>query len=251
MARWRGVLLDVGGVLRVGARVVPGAAEVLEELRRRGVPFALLSNTSSTNRRLLAAELRELGLGVNAPELLTATTATAAHLRRLGGTSLFLVRPQVREDLEGLPEDERSPDHVVVGDSEQAFTREGMNRAFAALRAGADLIAMARNRWFATPQGPAVDIGAVVAGLEYAAQVQATLVGKPAAPFFAQGVALLGLRPEEVVMVGDDPEADVQGAQDAGLGAVLVGEARGRQHPDAIVPSIAGLPALLGGADGG
>ena len=241
-----GLLIDIGGVLRVGPNALPGAAGALAALRHAGLPFRLLSNTSSTSREELAGELSRMGIAVEAAEVLTATTATAGYLRRVGGASLFLVSPAARADLAGLPESPEAPRHVVLADTDEAFTRAGMDRAFRALRAGADLIAMARNRWFATPAGPAVDIGAVVAALEYAAEVEAVLVGKPAADFFLQGARDLGLPPEQVAMVGDDPEADVLGAQEAGLSGIFVGKAWERPgRPDAMLASIAQLPALL------
>lgn len=218
-------------------------------LRARGVPFRLLSNTTTRSRRALAAGLAALGLPVAEADLLTATTATAAHLRAVGGTSLFIVSPEAREDLADLPEDEAHPAHVVVGDTDAAFSRPAMDRAFRALRGGADLVAMARNRWYPTPAGPAVDIGAAVAALEYAAGVRATVIGKPSAPFFLAGASAVGLPPAEVAMVGDDPEADVVGALDAGLGAVWVGEPSAwpgelARQPDAVIASAAQLPSL-------
>lgn len=246
---WKGWLLDVGGVLQAGGRALPGAAEALAALRRRGVPFRLLSNTSSRSRATLAAELGRLGLAVGPGELLTATTATAEYLRRVGGPSLLLVGADARADLAGCPEDREHPAHVVLGDTPEAFGRPVLNAAFRALRGGADLVAMARNRWYAAADGPAIDIGALVAALEYAAEVRATVVGKPAASFFLQGVAALGLQPGEVAMVGDDPEADVVGAMDAGLGGVFVGPAeawgvRGRR-PAARLGGVGELPGLL------
>ena len=59
----------------------------------------------------------------------------------------------------------------------------------------------------------------------------------------------LGLQPGEVAMVGDDPEADVVGAMDAGLGGVFVGPAeawgvRGRR-PAARLGGVGELPQLL------
>jgi HAD superfamily hydrolase (TIGR01458 family) len=242
--RWQGFLLDVGGVLRVGSAAAPGAAETVAWLREARVPFRLLSNTTTTSRGALAEELTAMGMPIAPDEILTATTATAAHLRSVGGTSLFLVSAAARADLGGLPEAEVGARHVVVGDTDQVFTRDAMNRAFRALRAGADLIAMARNRWFPSPDGPVVDIGAVIAALEYAAEVRATLVGKPARAFFLQGARALGLPPERVAMVGDDAEADVEGAQAAGLGGIFVGAAWDRPgQPDAIIGTIGGLLA--------
>lgn len=247
---WRGCLIDVGGVLQVGDAALPGAAEALATLRRAGVPFRLLSNTSSRSRHALAAQLVSSGLPVGPEDLLTATVATAAHLRRVGGGCLFFVRPDVRDDLVGIAEDVTHPAHVVVGDTPEIFAREALDQAFRALRAGADLIAMAKNRWFATPAGPAVDIGAAIAALEYASGIQATVIGKPSGAFFLEGVRALELRPTEVAMVGDDPEADAIGAMDAGLGGIFVGPpgawtVPGR-GPDATIRTVAELPGLFG-----
>ena len=247
---WRGCLIDVGGVLHLGDAALPGAAQALAALRRMGVPFRLLSNTSSRSRRALAARLAAAGLPVGQEDLLTATVATAAHLRRVGGACLFFVRADVRDDLVGIPEDADRPAHVVVGDTPEIFGREAMDRACRALRAGADLIAMAKNRWFATAAGPAVDIGAAVAALEYAADVHATVIGKPSPTFFLEGARSLGLAPAEVVMVGDDPEADVVGAMEAGLGGVFVGAADAwavpGRAPQTTIRTVAELPGLFG-----
>ncbi len=179
---------------------------------------------------------------------------TARYLRRVGGSCLFFVRPEVRQDLAGIPEDAGRPAHVVIGDTPEIFGREALDQAFRALRAGADLVAMAKNRWFATSTGPAVDVGAAVAALEYAAGVRALVIGKPAAEFFLQGAHSLGLPPEAVAMIGDDPEADVVGAMDAGLGGVFVGEAGAwtvpGRGPDARIARAAEIPGLFGAGRG-
>jgi ribonucleotide monophosphatase NagD (HAD superfamily) len=88
------------------------------------------------------------------------------------------------------------------------------------------------------------------AGLEYAAGIEATVLGKPSAPYFEAAVAALASDPEDTWMVGDDVEADVEGAQRAGLRGVLVrtgkfredGLARSGVEPDAVVDSIADVP---------
>jgi ribonucleotide monophosphatase NagD (HAD superfamily) len=87
---------------------------------------------------------------------------------------------------------------------------------------GAPLLAIAQNRYFMAADGLNLDAGAFVAGLEYAAGLRAEVIGKPAAAMFHTACAQLGLPPEQVVMVGDDVEADVLGALDAGLQAALV-----------------------------
>jgi ribonucleotide monophosphatase NagD (HAD superfamily) len=61
-----------------------------------------------------------------------------------------------------------------------------------------------------------------MAALEYAADVKALVLGKPAPKFFHAAVEALGCRPAEALMIGDDALADVEGALNAGLQAWLV-----------------------------
>ena len=99
-----------------------------------------------------------------------------------------------------------------------------------------------------------MDIGAFVTGLEYASNTQAMLMGKPSRHFFNQVVDTLRMKPSDIVMVGDDIDADVGGAQDAGLHGILVKTGKYREtytrlsaiEPDAIIQSVADLPTLLG-----
>jgi HAD superfamily hydrolase (TIGR01458 family) len=110
-----------------------------------------------------------------------------------------------------------------------------------------------RNRWWQTSRGPFLDAGAFVAGLEYAAGVEAEVVGKPSRAYFEAALAELGAAAEEAVMVGDDVESDIGGAKNAGLRAVLVRTGKFREEaltsaavkPDDVVASIADVPALL------
>ena len=89
----------------------------------------------------------------------------------------------------------RSPDAraaaVVVGDSPEAATWDNLNRAFRLIRNGAELIGMHKNRWWLTPDGPTIDSGAFVAGLEFSAGVKARIVGKPAREFFTEAANAL------------------------------------------------------------
>jgi HAD superfamily hydrolase (TIGR01458 family) len=87
---------------------------------------------------------------------------------------------------------------------------------------GARLVAVAKNRYFQEADGLSLDMGAFVAALEYAAGVEAVIVGKPSPRFFESALAEMDLDPGKVMMVGDDVEADVLGAIEAGLNGALV-----------------------------
>ena len=90
-----------------------------------------------------------------------------------------------------------------------------------------------------------------MAALEYASGKPALVVGKPERAFFDLALADLGLPPESVAMVGDDPGLDVAGAQAAGLRGILVETGRYQPgaalptRPDLILESMALLPEAL------
>jgi phospholysine phosphohistidine inorganic pyrophosphate phosphatase len=98
-----------------------------------------------------------------------------------------------------------------------------------------------------------LDAGAFVAGLEYAAETEATLLGKPSLAYFEAALEALDADAERSWMVGDDLEADIGGAQRLGMKTVLVRTGKFRQDeldrsaitPDAVVDSIADLPQWL------
>ncbi|MHB2152808.1 HAD-IA family hydrolase [Calditrichota bacterium GD2] len=79
------------------------------------------------------------------------------------------------------------------------------------------------------------------------------MIGKPSARFFQLALDDLKLAGEEVLMIGDDVESDIMGAQRLGIRTCLVKTGKFRQQdvdraevkPDHIIESIARLPALL------
>ncbi|MGI9303176.1 MAG: HAD hydrolase-like protein, partial [Gammaproteobacteria bacterium] len=120
-------------------------------------------------------------------------------------------------------------DSVLVGDAENAFTYSRLNEAFRLLLEGAPLLAMGNNRFFKEADGFSLDVGAFVRALEFAAGIEATVLGKPAWEFFRAVLDSLDRNPGDAVMVGDDAVADVGGAMDAGLQGVLVQTGKYRQ----------------------
>jgi HAD superfamily hydrolase (TIGR01458 family) len=255
------ILLDIDGVLHVSGEAIPGAPEAVRALREDGHALRLVTNNTTRARWKLAAELRSLGIDVAEEEI--ATTPLAAGTLLAGLRVLALTMDSVKEDLARhvtLVDD--GAEVVLVGgadetdETEEVFRYERLNRAFAQLSAGARLVCLHKNKWWQTADGPLLDAGAFVAGLEYAAGVEAEVVGKPTAAYYEAALAALGARPEEAVMVGDDVEADVGAAKRLGMRGVLVRTGKFRREslaaaepaPDAVIDSIADLPSYLAGA---
>ena len=90
----------------------------------------------------------------------------------------------VKADFAELEECDERAEAVIVGDLGEAFGYGILNRAFRHLMAGAELIALQKNRFWMTPDGLSLDVGPFVAALEYASGTEAYIVGKPARGFF-------------------------------------------------------------------
>ncbi|MGW1377436.1 HAD-IIA family hydrolase [Streptomyces sp. NPDC002446] len=260
----RAALIDIDGVLTVSWKALPGAVEAMERLRAAGVPLALVTNTTSRTRAVIARKLAGQGFPVDADDILTAPAVTAAYLREHhpGGRCLLISSGDVRDDLEGVEilesgdraADCAAPDVVVFGGAGEEFSYPALNAAFGHLQRGARLIAMHRNLYWRTDAGLDLDTGAFLLGLERAARVEAVVTGKPAAAFFATALAHLGASAAETLMVGDDIEGDVLAAQRCGITGVLVktGKYLPETHraadgtPDHVLDSFADLPELPG-----
>ena len=123
---------------------------------------------------------------------------------------------------------------------------------------------MHRNPWWLTPEGPTLDSGSFVVGLEFAAETKATIIGKPSPAFFTQAVRDLrkdvggDLARADIAMVGDDVRTDVRASQRAGLRGILVlsgkhgpadveaaARERGGRRPHAIARDLAAVVAAL------
>ena len=257
MDRVSGLLVDIDGVLVVSWEPIEGAADALRQLRAAEVPLRFATNTTSRTRAQVAHALTAAGMPVDPVEILTAPSATVTYLQRHhpGARCLLVNEGDLDDDLEGIDVVTEGPaDVVVIGGAGPAFTYDALNAAFRALSDGAPLVAMHRNLAWMTRAGLSLDTGGFVAGLEEAAGVTATVVGKPARAFFDAGVAHLGVLREEIAMVGDDLVNDVLGAQAAGLTGILVrtgkfdprGVDEGDEKPDLVVDSFADIPALVG-----
>ena len=252
-----GVLLDIDGVLAVSWAPLPGAIDTIGWLRSHGVPFRLITNTTTKTRAELARTLRDAGFDVRDDELISAVAATARYLQanHPNAHCFLLSDGDAAADLEGVElVDLVVADVIVLGGASEDFTYTTMNRIFDRLMDGATLVGMHRNLYWRTSDGLELDAGAYIAGLEEASGREAVICGKPSGPYFDAALAMLGVPREGTIMVGDDIVNDVRGAQVLGLRGVLVRTgkflpddlAKVPDPPDHVLETIADLPDLLG-----
>jgi len=248
-----GLLIDIDGVLCVDDTLLPGVASSLQWLRAEQIPFRFITNTTRFSRRALREKLNGLGVQATEPEIFSACAVAARWLAEQKLSRLHLLLPQqAMADFSNFDCSSKKPDAVVVGDLGDAFTFERLNTAFRFLKNGARLIALQKNRFWMTRNSLTLDVGAFVAALEYAAETEATLIGKPNSAYFQMAVTDMGLQAENVMMIGDDLFSDISGGKMAGLQTALVRTGKFQQEqleiaklqPTYILDSIAELPTL-------
>jgi len=231
----QGVLLDLGGVVYVGSSLLPGAVEALQLLRDASLPVRFITNTTRQPKRELISRLQGMGLAIGGEELLTPAQIARDFLIANSLSPHLLVHERLEEDFAGLPPG--ASEAVIIGDVGSALTYDRLNAAYRKLEEGAPLLALARNRNFLDSDHlPSLDAGPFVVALEYATGREATVLGKPSPAFFELAARSMGCPMSDAVMIGDDAEADIGGAMDAGVHGILVRTGKYREGAERRLP---------------
>lgn len=252
MRNIEGVLLDLQGVLYLEGEPIPGAPDAVSALMAAGLSVRFLTNTTTRPRREVAKRMTAMGFDVDVEDIITPAMAAGHLLKRMNCKRLRLVANEdLAEDFAGFDLVFERPDAVVMGDLHTGFNWSCLNSSFEAVRGGAALVALHRNRYCRRDGKIGLDLGPFVAAVEYAANVEASVVGKPEYAFFEFALGALGCKAETALMVGDDPFSDIDGAAKAGLHTVQVRTGKylpdvdGDIRPDFTIDSIADLPRML------
>ncbi len=228
----RGFIFDMDGTLALGDRVnhalrpLPGAAEMLEWARDRGLPYVVFTNGTNRTPAHFAKVLREAGLDV--PDGLMMTPASSAvemfakrgyrRVMVLGGDGL--TEPLLAAGIEVVPPVEAAADTrpsaepggvdaVFVGWFRE-FTMSHLEAACAAVWAGAELYSASETPFFATAGGRALGTSrAISAMIRSVTGCRLTITGKPSPDARRAAAARLGVPASRIAVVGDDPLLEV------------------------------------------
>jgi glycerol-1-phosphatase len=262
-------LLDLDGVVYLGGKPIPRAADALAEAASRGMKLAYVTNNASRSPNAIAAQLRGMGVPATAADIVTSAQA-AAHLLAdrlpagapvlvVGGTGLRLA---VRErGLRPVTVAAERPMAVVQGFAPD-ISYGLLAEAALALRAGAFFVASNADTTLPTPRGLAPGNGSLVQVLVTATGQQPVVAGKPEPPLHAESVERVGAK--RPLVVGDRLDTDIEGAVRGGADSLLVLTgvtsaaelllAPSSRRPSYVAKDLTGLdashPEVAGGQDG-
>lgn len=250
----KGILFDLDGVLYVSSTAIEGAVEAIASIRASGMPCRFVTNTSTLSLASLHKKINQFGFSIPANEIISAPQAALLYLQQLQNpVCRFLLADDIKNDFKQFRQSDTEAEYIVIGDIGNAWSYALLNEVFNCLMHGAKLIAIHKNRFWQTEHGLQMDIGGFIDGLEYASGAKAMIIGKPSKDFFQIALDHMGLQANQAVMIGDDIDADIGGAQQAGLKGILVRTGKYRKSyaeqsaitPDLIINSVAELPSAL------
>jgi len=237
LPRIKGLMFDVDGTLLLSDRalggytILPGAVEVLSELRERGFPFVLLTNGSNYAPAEQAAKLRKSALPVEDLQMITPSSVTAELMSRRGirralvlgtrGVGRALADAGIETTFTGEP-GAAQVDAVYVGWHPDCGMKD-IETAAQAIWAGAALYAASDVPFFATRHGRTMGYSfAILGALRRLTRAPVILTGKPSMHALRFVARRLGTPMRHVGVVGDDPLVEVIMARRGGATALAV-----------------------------
>jgi 4-nitrophenyl phosphatase len=240
----RGFALDLDGTIWEGPSLLPGAAELVADLRGAGLGVVFASNSSRHASGVLRWRLEELGIVATAEEMLAALDLAGEEVRRRLGPSraLSIGTDELDEILSScghtiVPDkDWKNAQAVVVG-IDPDFSYDRLRAAARAVAAGASFFAVNMDSRY--PVGPGEfdpGCGSLAEAIAVASGVRPIGIGKPESPFFRVAIERLACSPDQAAMVGDSTASDMEGGRAAGMFTIWL-----NTDPDEILPSCVDL----------
>jgi HAD superfamily hydrolase (TIGR01450 family) len=228
LAAYDALLVDLDGVVQLGATAIPGAADALRAARAAGIAICFVTNNASRPAADVAKRLSDLGVDATPAEVMTSSMAAAALLaERLPTSAAVLVvgGEGLRQPITaaGLRPVETAADNVAAvaqgwsPDLTWSLLAEG---AIALHRC--DVLWVATNLDLTLPsdRGILPGNGSMVQAVANAVGREPITVGKPEPGLFQAAARRVGAtRP---LVVGDRLDTDIAGARRAGFDALLV-----------------------------
>ncbi len=220
----KGVLLDIDGVLLNNGNPIPGAREFVSFLKNLGKPFLCITNTTIKSKSEILKVLKNCGFEIEKENIITSVNVANNYLYKKYGDAPIAayVSNSILEDLSSLNLKAKDPMAVLVGDVGEKFNREILNDIFNKLMNGADFFAFHKNRFWKVGEKLFLDLGGFISALEYSSGSNAKIIGKPSQIMFEESLKSIGLKSDDVLIIGDDYESDILGAEKVGIDGILV-----------------------------
>jgi len=259
-----GLVLDMDGVIYRGNEPIDGAKELIEFLKKKGVPFVFLTNNSTRTPQMYREKLLSMGMDVPAENIVTSGLATRLYMdKHFEPGKIFVIGGKgLHEEMKALGwglislEDARNglwkeAKYVVVG-LDPELTYEKLKYGTLAIRNEAKFIGTNPDTTYPSEEGICPGAGSIIAALKASTDEEPLIIGKPNEPAYEIVREKLS-NVKEIWMVGDRLDTDIAFAKRFGMKAIMVLTGvndlrdieRSPLKPDLVLPSIKELREYL------
>jgi 4-nitrophenyl phosphatase len=214
----KALAFDLDGTLYFGDKVVDGALETLDELKRYGLHIVYFTNNSAKTVKQIEQKLCSLGFNATEKNTYTASYACYRYLEQKGYKTINLVGSHdFKNDLisKGIEiVDPENAQAVVVG-LDFEFTYDRIAGALNAIRNGAELVVANLDASYPVENGQRLPgCGAMVGAIVGASGHEPDFIaGKPNTYMLELLCLDLSIGPDEICVVGDSVESDIEMAK--------------------------------------
>lgn len=221
----QGYICDMDGVIYYGNRLVEGAKDFVDWLKKEGKRFLFLTNSSSKSPKELRQKLFHMGIDVDPEDFITSGQATASFLASQNpNTGVYVIGESglINALYEaGFYMDQVHPTYVIVGES-RTYNFEQIDLAVHLVLNGAKLIGTNSDLTGPTEKGIAPACRALVAPIELATGRKAYFIGKPNPLMMRHAIKKIDCRLEDTLIVGDRMDTDIIAGIESGIETALV-----------------------------
>ncbi len=259
---FKGFIFDLDGTVYLSDKLIPDADRVITLLRERGRRVVFLSNKPIQTREDYASKLTRLGIPTQPKEVINSTFVMISYLKKNAPQAKLFVVGEIPfvEELKRagftISEEPSEIEYVVVA-FDRTFDYRKLNIAFQAIKRGAHFIATNPDRTCPVEGGEIPDCAGMIAAIEAVTQKKVeVVVGKPSPLIIQAALEVMGLKPEDCILIGDRLETDIKMGKESGIatGIVLTGVTDEKTlkeskcspiQPDFVFQSIADVENLL------
>lgn len=231
-------LFDLDGTIYLGEELLPGARELLDVLRERGIQRLFLSNNPTKSPEMYLEKLARLGIEAEPHEIVNTIVSTVGWIKtNRPGAKVFpiadapLVEALVAAGIE--ISDKAEEIDLVIASYDHGFNYAKLQVAFDTLwkHGRAELITTNPDKYCPFPNGAGEpDAAGIVAAIEATTGVKCSYnMGKPDQVMIDVALGSFKAERHRAIMVGDRPSTDIKMANNAGIHSALVltGESQG------------------------
>ncbi len=220
-------LLDLDGVVYIGAAPVPRAAPAIADARASGMSMAFVTNNASRTPVAVATHLTDLGVTASPDEVVTSSMAAAWLLTTLipAGATVLVIGGIGLHDAIGsrgfaVTEVDRPDVAAVVQGYGPNVSWELLAEASLAVRRDVPWVATNLDSTLPSPRGLLPGNGALVAAVTAATGRVPISAGKPELPLHEEAVRRT--KAKNPLVVGDRLDTDIESAVRARCDSLLV-----------------------------